>query len=342
MTKTIVAMFESRTKAEGAAEFLLREGFDRDQIDIRSEPWAEVSRERAGEPGSWWDWLFGQSDDGSYYSDGLKRGGAVLAVTADEEDAERAQDLLEAQGVEVEESADRPAEEPAAAAPTIASLAETQPGADEREVIPVVEERLKVGKRAVGRGDVRVYSRVTEQPVEEQVHLREERVRVERTPVDRPVSAADEAFRDRSIELTESAEEVVVAKEARVVEEIRIDKDVVDRTETVSDALRRTDVEVERTPPGGSEPPSAEHEADFRSHWRASLEGRGVPYDRSRMAYEYGTEIGADARYAGRDWATTEADVRRDWDRQHPGTWDQFQDAIHHAWDRVRGQRRAA
>jgi uncharacterized protein (TIGR02271 family) len=111
--------------------------------------------------------------------------------------------------------------------------------------IPVVEEELKVGKREVERGGVRVESRVTETPVEEQVHLREEHVHVERRPVDRPIGDAENLFREGSVEVTEKAEQAVVAKEARVVEEVVVGKEVGERTETVRDTLRRTDVDVQ-------------------------------------------------------------------------------------------------
>jgi uncharacterized protein (TIGR02271 family) len=81
--------------------------------------------------------------------------------------------------------------------------------------------------------------------VQEQVALREERVNVERRPVDRPVAAGDDAFRERTVEATESAEEAVVAKEARVTEEVVVRKQSEERTQTVSDTVRRTEVEVE-------------------------------------------------------------------------------------------------
>lgn len=42
----------------------------------------------------------------------------------------------------------------------------------------------------------------------------------------------------------ERDEQVVVAKEARVVEEVVIDKDIQRRTETIQDTVRRTDVDV--------------------------------------------------------------------------------------------------
>jgi len=111
--------------------------------------------------------------------------------------------------------------------------------------IPVVEEELQVGKREVERGGVRVESRVEEKPVTEQVQLREERVHVERRPVDRPVTNADEAFREGTLEVTERAEEAVVSKTARVVEEVVVGKQVEEHTETVHDTLRRTDVDVQ-------------------------------------------------------------------------------------------------
>jgi len=59
----------------------------------------------------------------------------------------------------------------------------------EREVIPVTEEQLKVGKRDVSHGRVRVRTYVVEEPIQESVNLREERVQVERRPVDRLATA---------------------------------------------------------------------------------------------------------------------------------------------------------
>jgi len=113
-------------------------------------------------------------------------------------------------------------------------------------VIPVVEEQIRVGKREIGRGNVRVRSYVVERPVHEQVQLREETIRVERHPVDRPVSTVPEdAFQERTIEVTAVAEEAVIAKEARIVEEVAIRKDVAERAETVEDTVRRTEVKVE-------------------------------------------------------------------------------------------------
>jgi len=117
---------------------------------------------------------------------------------------------------------------------------------DRDTTINRIEENLEVGKRTVERGGVRVRSRIVERPVEESIRLREEHVTVERNPVDRPVGRDELAnFQDRDIELTERAEVPVVNKEARVVEEIRVSKDVDEREETVRDTVRNTEVDVE-------------------------------------------------------------------------------------------------
>lgn len=112
--------------------------------------------------------------------------------------------------------------------------------------VPVVEERLEVGKREVERGGVRVQTRVTETPVEENVELREERVHVERRPTDYTFHGSEsEAFQESIVEIKEAYEELIVKKKARVVEEVIVGKDVEQHTETVRDTLRRTDVDVE-------------------------------------------------------------------------------------------------
>lgn len=117
---------------------------------------------------------------------------------------------------------------------------------DGDQKIQVVEENLQVGKREVETGGVRVRSRIVERPVEENLRLREERVVVQRNPVNRPATEADlNAFQEGQIELRETAEQAVVSKTANVVEEISIGKEVNEREETVRDTVRKTEVDVE-------------------------------------------------------------------------------------------------
>jgi stress response protein YsnF len=58
-------------------------------------------------------------------------------------------------------------------------------------------------------------------------------------------SISGDPFQERTIEVEERDEEAVVSKDARVKEELVVRKDVEERTETVSDTVRRTEVDIE-------------------------------------------------------------------------------------------------
>jgi uncharacterized protein (TIGR02271 family) len=209
--------------------------------------------------------------------------------------------------------------------------------------LPVVEEQLQVGKREVQRRGVRVYTHVTEQPVAENVQLREEHVNVERRPVHRPVDPEEmAAFEERTIEVTETAEEPVVAKHARVIEEVVVGKKATERTETIRDTVRRTQVDVQ--------PLSAVHtsrmrsfdtfEPDFRNNFQSTYANQGLTYEQFTPVYQYGYDLANDPQYRGRDWTTIEPDIRRNWEAHQPGTWNKFKGAIRYSWDQATGAQR--
>jgi uncharacterized protein (TIGR02271 family) len=105
------------------------------------------------------------------------------------------------------------------------------------------EEELRVGKREVGAGRIRLHKWVETEPVERAVELRRETARVYREPVERPVASGD--IGEQQVELELSAEEPVVAKQAVAKERIGLDKDVQTERETVREELRKERVEVE-------------------------------------------------------------------------------------------------
>ena len=215
--------------------------------------------------------LFMPEEDQYSYAEGLRRGGYLVSIRSDEANYDRVLDILDRDGaVDMDERETTWRSEgwkgyQAGAVPMAAGMAATdtttrtasltapsQPilakgtmaqGSD--EMIPVYEESIQVGKREVSHGRLRVRSYVVETAVNEQVSLRTENVSVDRRPVDRTVSATDAMFQDRVIEVEEFAEEAVVSKQARVVEEISLHKEARDRTETITDTVRRTEVEIE-------------------------------------------------------------------------------------------------
>jgi len=262
MSRTVVGLFRTPAEAQQVKRQLVGEGFPAESIRVlsnESDGFAEgavadatssASRD-AGVMGSLKNFFHSltgsDANEQDYYTRGVSAGGALLAVTVAEERTEAVVSLLEASGAAdvTEEGASASGTQTNARAISAESINVPEPG----EAIPVIEEKLQVGKRQVQRGGVRVYSQLVETPVEEKVRLRDEHVTVQRTPVNRPISAAQsDAFKDETIEMTEMAEEAVVAKQARVVEEVRVGKDVTERAQTVKDKLRHTEVNVEEIP----------------------------------------------------------------------------------------------
>src|SRR3712207_8287978 len=62
--------------------------------------------------------------------------------------------------------------------------------------------------------------------------------RSERRHVDQPIADADTAFQEGAFEVRETDEEVVVAKQARVVEEVVVRKEVEERSEEHTSELQ--------------------------------------------------------------------------------------------------------
>jgi uncharacterized protein (TIGR02271 family) len=181
---------------------------------------------------------------------------------------------------------------------------------------------------------------VVEQPVEESVELREEHVKVERRPVDRPVESGDMArMKDQRVEVTEMAEEPVVNKRARVREEVVVGKETTKRTEQVRDTVRRTEVEVERIGEGEGRR-DTDYTSDFRRDYDTRYASSGVPYETVAPAYDYGYRSATDPRYQGRNWSDVEDDLRTDYERNYPGSaWEKTKDAVRYGWEKVTGWR---
>jgi uncharacterized protein (TIGR02271 family) len=187
--------------------------------------------------------------DAKGYAEHVGRGGTLVTVRASDEDAMQVEHILEhGEAQAAAATATMPTAAPAAAV-GMATPAAAPMAAGSDDKLQVVKEGLVVGKREVEGGAVRVTSHVVETPVEQQVRLHEERVVVERRPINRPLTGvAADTFRNRTVSATAMSEEAVVDKEARVVEEIGLRKEAADRVETVHDTVRETKVDVEQVP----------------------------------------------------------------------------------------------
>jgi uncharacterized protein (TIGR02271 family) len=366
MAKTLVGLYDTFTESKQIVQELVDNGFSRGDITLATHSSEDVADSyadytytemassasrgrglinlltRSGVP---------QSEADSY-AEGVRRGGTLILVKASEEQSDLGLEIMHrVHSVDIDTRVSQwrqegwsrfdPDAEPYAA--TDVSRERERYGkrmADEGEItIPVVEEELTVGKREVERGHVRVHTYIEEVPVEEEIRLRQESVTVERHPVDRPATEADlDTFTEESMEFTETAEEPVVGRRARVVEEVTVHQDVEEHTETVRDTVRRThvDVDQEGTRSTARMQGIETYDADFRQHHTSTFASSGGAYADYEPAYRYGYTLGTEERYRGRDWSALESDARRDWEVSHTGTWDRYKNAIRYGWEKVR------
>jgi uncharacterized protein (TIGR02271 family) len=257
--ETIVAVYDTPAHAELAVQDIIAAGVPESAISRHvgtvSGTTTTTTVEPVREQGFWASLFGGEPDsDTAVYDRSLQSGSTVVTVKAPEGHINRVMEILESHHpVDIDERAmgygltqTTAVREPIA--PTMPLAGTTAPATKGAETIQLAEESLAVGKRVVNRGGTRIRRYVVETPVEESVSLHSEKVTLDRRPVtdDRPVTDAD--FTDKTIEMTESTEEAVVSKTARVVEEVALRKEATDRVETVRDTVRKEEVEIEQIP----------------------------------------------------------------------------------------------
>jgi stress response protein YsnF len=278
MAQTVIGFFDDASEAQKAVERLQSSGISRDRIDVSRGSSTSTSTnrtdvdyrntsdtDRVTRDGDtvdrdgrntnaitdFFNSLFGGKDDddsAERYSRVASSSNTIVTVHAQtSEEAENAADILDDAGaIDVDERAAQYGYGSSRGTETTSDRIGVSNDRD--TTIERMEENLNVSKRTEESGGVRVRSRIVEKPVEEHIRLREEHVNVERTPVDRPVSGDElNRFQDQDIEMRERTEVPVVNKEARVVEEIKISKDVDERDETIRENVRHTEIDIDET-----------------------------------------------------------------------------------------------
>ena len=251
--QTIVAVYDTPAHAELAVQDLLQANVPESAIHRHAQEGSyagssTTATARNEEPGFWASLFGGEPDhDTAVYDRSVQGGSNAVSVNVGDEHIAKVMDILDRHNpIDIDERAGSYGlmQTTTSRAPLAGVATGT---ATDGGTLHLSEETLAVGKRVINQGTTRIRRFVVETPVEESVNLRDERVTIERRPVTdgRPVT---DSFTDKTLEMTETAEETVVSKTARVVEEVGLRKDVTDRTETIRDTVRREDVEIVKTP----------------------------------------------------------------------------------------------
>ena len=338
--KNVVGFYSTRQQAEQVKDDLIKSGVDRDDITV-------YDREGKHEASLWEDiksaFGFADDDDRELYTEAARRGAVAVGVSFDRDDepATIIQIMQRHNPINLATQADqwrkegwtgrtlRPARRPRVAAgarTTTASAAATRPATP--ATAAATRSACSRGRRPSRwsrnssrsasapsqSGGVRVHTRVIEKPVQEQVNLREEHVHVERRPVDRPLTAADQPFQERVIEATGDGR-----------------------------AAGRRQAGAGRR---GGQRPQGRQPADRDRPRHRPPDRRAGRADRHRPeatapARDFATRFFSDNRYKGRSWDEVEPDARRSFEQSYPGKWTEFRDAIRSRYDRDTSKSRA-
>ena len=321
--RTVVGLFDDRNEAMRAYTALVDEGYARADLDILTnddqddEPRLTHMRQWVPEP------------DVNIYLEGVRRGGTIITAYGPDSSVARAAEIMS--GYKMINIKKRGTELEAVRR----DLKLSDPAKNDN-VLEVIEEELQADNEIVERGRMRIYSVPTQREVQQDLRLRDETLRVRRRPVNRSVKANHDLFRERSFEMVEMDEIAKVGKTARVVEEVSLGKEVVDKVETIKETLRRQDVQVEEIP---ALRPFAEYDGDFRNFFTRNLANSGVTYENLFPAFHYGYNLATREPFRSSPWIAVEADSRRIWEEKNPGTWDKNKAVIKYAWERVRSVR---
>jgi len=117
---------------------------------------------------------------------------------------------------------------------------------EETARIQLHEEEVKIGKRQVEVGGVRLRKIIRTETVNQPVELQREEVVIERVPASEAGTATGEISSEQEIFIPLRREEAVVQKEARVTEEIRARKATETERQQVTETVRKEDVQVEK------------------------------------------------------------------------------------------------
>jgi uncharacterized protein (TIGR02271 family) len=275
----VVTVYDTVEHANKAVSILNAAGYNDSDISVVNKQTLAASNAHEvelREPGLWRR-MFGTTvldHEAKVYGRAVESGGVVVTVRVADSDVARVMGLLDTHNpVDVLQRAATVGAVPATlvakaaagagtatvnTAPVTATAkavaASATPSAP--DVVRLAEEQLNVGKRLVQEGSTRIRRFVTEKPVEASVTLHEEHAQVLRRAITDPGYIADVDWSDKTIEITESAEQAVVSKNSRIVEEVVVRKEGSDHVETIKDKVRRQELEVEHLDKDGKKKPA--------------------------------------------------------------------------------------
>ena len=350
--KTLVGLYDSHREMKEILSHILRlKDIDQNKIKLYSDTNSRVegmtyADRDALRPNSITSELTDRGvprGEAERFAKGVGAGGSLLVLTVADRIAPKVRSILEGGDVEVHKEMATPTTQKTIDAPRAQAAprqARTNKTVEGETRIPIVEEEVRVGKREVNEGGVRVKTEVGERPVQEKVTLKEEHVDIDRKPVNKTISSreAEGMLKGGTLEIDEKHEELVVDKKARVKEEVVVKKQAGTRTETVNETERFTKVDIDRMS-GRPEMKKlyVKCQPVFKKHFEKHYASDGHDWNTFENNYRFGASYAMHDDYRSMEFDRAEPHLRRNYEERHgQGTWDRVKNAVRHGYSEFR------
>jgi uncharacterized protein (TIGR02271 family) len=208
--------------------------------------------------------------------------------------------------------------------------------------IPLVEERLTVGTRAIELGEVEIRKTVETEQVSVPVVLRQDYIHVRLVDIDeRPIALHEvpDAFTQDLIRVPVRGEEAVIRKEAVVTGEVAVSRTEVIERRTVSETVRQVTVDVAANF-DDARPGLRQHFDDLQARLQQAggATFRARDFADAESNYRLGFAARHDPRNADRSFEDVETELREQHraDGKPEGTWATDRDELQAGWERGR------
>ena len=200
--------------------------------------------------------------------------------------------------------------------------------------VPIVEERLNVGKKQVQLGEVGLNKRVIEEQQNIPVDLMREDVYVEQhATAERPLTPGEleRVFEEETISVPVRGEQAVVSKEAVVTGEVSVRREQHTEQQQVTGTTRRVEVTVDKN--------YDKLRSNFQQNWQQNYATSGHTWEQDEPNYQYGYAAGTNQQYAGQTWQQVEPALQQSYTQQYGGdssAWQQLRAEVQQGFEGAR------
>jgi hypothetical protein len=240
-------------------------------------------------------------EDAHYYAEGVKRGGFLVTVSADDQNADLAAVVMRRHGaIDIDQQAQTWRQEGWTRFDETAPYAESSQQVSNE--VPAAASRQFYEREAMTEANASA-------EFEERSNVQEKQ-ELEQKEV--PYAASSQEFYQRDAGLGESGSS-------------QLERETIPRAAGSDERLE-----------GQLETGSVTDDEELDRYFSNTYGSRREGFEAYRSAFHYAEVKSCEPQLCDKEWPEVEEVIHQDWERTHPGTWYEVKEAIHLGWDKRR------